>query len=115
MSNRQAISLLTLTVAAKAALEAERFVTGAGAYAGAGANALGVSKAKGAIGDQVPVDVIGTVIVTAGAAIAANAAIEVGANGKAITASSGAVVARAAPGATAAADGDPIEVILIQN
>lgn len=52
---------------------------------------------------------------TAGGAIAAGAALQVGADGKAITADAGKVVARAAPGATATADGDVLEVILIPN
>lgn len=113
--SQQSISLLALAVVATAALTSRRFVTGGGAVATAAGNALGVARSDGAIGDRVPVDVIGTAVVEASAAIAANAAIEVAADGKAVTATTGEVVARAAPGATAAAAGDFLEVILITN
>lgn len=106
-------SLLCLSVAAAAAITAGRFVTATGAVATAAGNALGVARSDAAIGQQVPVDVIGTAIVTAGAAIVAGAAIEVGTEGKAVTASAGAVVARALE--AAGADGDRIEVLLIAN
>lgn len=111
----QKIALLTLSVAATALITAERFMGFGGATAAAGAGAYGVATTDGAIGDLVATDVQGTTIVTAGAPIAAGALIEVGANGKAITKNAGITVARAAPGASAAADGDRIEVILIPN
>ena len=111
----QKIALLTLSVKATAAITAERFMGFGGAPAAAAAGAYGVSTTDGAIGDLVATDAQGTTIVTAGAAIAAGASIEVGTNGKAITKASGIAVARAAPGASAAADGDRIEVILIPN
>jgi len=114
--SQQNISLLALSVAAAITAVGQRFVTGAGALATAGGNALGVARGDASVvGELVPVDVIGTALVVAGGAIAANAAIEVGTGGKAVTKASGVTVARAAPGATAAADGDVIEVILIQN
>lgn len=109
----QKISLLTLSIAASAALEPERFVTVAGAYPAAAGNAFGVSTTKAAIGEQLGVDVAGTAIVTAGGAIAKNAYIDVGANGKAVTHAAGKVVAQALQ--AAAADGDRIEVLLIPN
>jgi len=109
----QSISLLCLSVAATAAITAETFVTAAGAPATAGGNALGVARSSQAIGEQTPVDVLGTAIVIAGAAVAKDAALEVGTGGKAITASAGAVVARALE--AAGADGDRIEVLLIAN
>lgn len=111
----QNISLLTLSMIITAAVTAERFMSPTGGVATAAGNSAGVTRTSGAIGDLVPVDVLGTAVVTAGAAIAAGAAIEVGANGKAVTKSAGVTVARAAPGATAAADGDRIEVLLIPN
>jgi len=113
--SRQSTSLLALAVAATADVEAERFVTGAGAHAVAGGNTLGVSRFKAASGGYFTADVVGTAVVTAGGAIPAGAPIEVGANGKAIVLDEGVQVARAAPGASAAADGDPIEVLLIVN
>ena len=58
------IALLTLSIPAAAALAAERFVTTAGAYPAAGANADGVTcTAATAAGELVPVDVVGTSIV----------------------------------------------------
>lgn len=111
--SRQSISLLTLTVAATAAITALRFVGHGGAHAGAGAPALGVARTDGALGARVPVDVLGTAVVTAGGLIPAGSPIEVGANGKAVLADDGVVVGWAAPGASAAADGDPIEIVLI--
>lgn len=114
--SQQNISLLALTVVAAATAIGQRFVTGGGALATAAGNALGVAQGDASvIGERVSVDTLGTALVVAGGAIAANAAIEVGTGGKAVTKTTGIAVARAAPGATAAADGDVIEVILIPN
>ncbi|WP_241897840.1 capsid cement protein [Stenotrophomonas maltophilia] len=111
----QNIALLTLSVQATAALTHNRFVSPAGGVAAAGGNAYGVTRSDAEIGQLAPVDVLGTTQVTAGAAIVTGAALEVGVDGKAVTADAGKVVARAAPGAKAAADGDVLEVILIPN
>lgn len=107
------VSLLTLTVIATAAITAERFITTAGAVATAAGNADGVSNTDAAIGERFPADVLGTTIVTAGAAIAANAYVEVGSAGKAITRASGKAVGKALQAATA--DGDRIRVLLLPN
>lgn len=112
---KQSNSLFALAVAATAQITAQRFVTGAGVTATAAGNTLGVARSDGAIGDQVPVDVLGTALVTAGGPIAANAAVEVGANGKAVVLAAGKTVGRLAPGSSALADGDVVEVILIPN
>lgn len=113
MSN-QNIALLTLSIALTGTVAANRFVTAAGAQAGADANTLGVSRVAGVSGDIAPVDVIGTAVVEAGAAVAANATLKSDSSGRAITwASSGAKVALALEAATAA--GQMIEVLLIQN
>lgn len=110
----QSISLLNLTVVAAGAVAANRFVTPAGAQAGADANTLGVSRYAAALGEKFGVDVIGTAVVEAGAAIAAGATLKSDANGKAITwAASGAKVALALQAAGAA--GELIEVLLIAN
>ncbi|MDP1696493.1 MAG: DUF2190 family protein [Xanthomonadaceae bacterium] len=109
----QNVSILTLSLAVTAAITAERFVDLSGAPATAAGNAVGVARSDGAIGALVPVDVLGTAVVTAGAAIAAGAAIEVGATGKAVTKAAGIAVARALQ--AAAADGERIEVMLIPN
>lgn len=111
----QKISLLALTANANGAITALRFVGHDGAVATAAGNALGVACTAAADGEDFPVDVIGTTVVEAGAAIAEGAEIEVGANGKAVTQSAGVTVARMAPGSSASADGDLVEVLLIAN
>lgn len=104
---------LVLTVTATAALTQYRAVTVAGAVPAAAANALGFAQQGGAIGETVPVVVLGTAIAEAGAAIAVGALIEVNASGQAITRSAGAIVGRALTAASAA--GDQVEVLLIPN
>jgi hypothetical protein len=112
--SQQNISLLTLPLVLTAAIAAARFATPAGAQAGADANTLGVSRSTGAIGEKVPVDVLGTAVVEAGAAVTAGATLKSDATGRAITwVSSGAKVALALETATAA--GQFIEVLLIPN
>lgn len=109
----QSTSLLTLTVVAAAAVTAERFGTVTGAVATAAGNAGGVFRSSGETGDHVPLDALGTAVVTAGAAITAGDAVEVGTAGKAVTATSGVPVGRALSAATA--DGDRIEIMLLPN
>jgi hypothetical protein len=110
----QAIPLLTLALTLTAAASANRFITPAGAQAGADANALGVTRTTGAIADKVPVDILGTTIVEAGAAVAAGATLKSDSVGRAITwVTSGARVGIALDAATAA--GQFIEVLLIPN
>lgn len=109
----QKISLLTLTVLASAAVAAERFVTAAGAYPTAAGKALGVSRTDAAIGDRFPADVLGTAVITAGAAIAVDQRVEVGATGKAVPLNAGVPVGVAVQAASA--DGDRIEILLIPN
>ncbi|ACL71498.1 phage-related putative exported protein [Thioalkalivibrio sulfidiphilus HL-EbGr7] len=109
----QNIAILTLSIAAAAALSPHRFVTAAGAVASAGGNALGVTRSEADTGDMTPVDVLGTTRVTAGAAITAGAAVQVGSDGKAITLAAGEKVGRALE--AAGADGDLIEIVLIPN
>ena len=77
--------LSTVSLTATGAIAANRFVTPAGAQAGADANALGVSRTAAAIGEVIPVDSNGYCIVEAGAAIAAGATIKSDASGRAIT------------------------------
>ena len=112
--SQQSTPLLTLTVALTGAVAAARFVTPAGAQAGADANTLGVARIAGASGDKIPVDAIGTAVVEAGAAIALGATLEVDASGRAVTwATSGAKVGIALQAASAA--GNFIEVLLLPN
>ncbi|AIA72745.1 putative phage-related exported protein [Pectobacterium atrosepticum SCRI1043] len=61
--------ILTTTVLATAALAQQRFVGADNAPCQAGAAALGVAEVDGATGDAVPVNVLGIVVVEAGAAV----------------------------------------------
>lgn len=110
----QSISLLALSIASAGAIVANRFVTPAGAQAGAAANTLGVARtAANGAGETIPVDVLGTTVVEAAGVIARGGAIETNADGKAVAQSAGPTVARALT--AAAADGDLIEALLITN
>jgi hypothetical protein len=106
---------LTLTVTAAGSIAANRFVTPAGAQAGADANTLGValSAASGA-GERIPVIALGTAAVEAGAAISAGATVKSDSQGRAITwATSGAKIGIALEAASGA--GQVIEVFLVPN
>jgi len=110
----QNLALLTLTLALTGAVTANRFVTASGALAGADANTLGVSRVSGVSGEKAPVDVLGTAVVEAGAAVSAGATIKSDSTGRGITwVTSGAKVGLALEAATAA--GQMIEVLLIPN
>lgn len=112
--SQQSTPVLALTALLSGTVAANRFITPAGAQAGADANTLGVARTGGASGERVAVDVLGTAIVEAGAAVAANATIKTDSSGRAITwATSGAKVGLALQAAGAA--GDFIEVLLIPN
>lgn len=108
-----ATNLHTLTIIATAAITQFRAVTVAGAQAGNAANSLGPAMHGGAIGDPIPVVVLGTAIGEAGAAVALGALLEHDASGRYITRSAGAIVGRALSAAGAA--GDQIEIFLIPN
>lgn len=110
----QSIPLLTLARTLSGTVAACRFVTPAGAQAGADANTLGVARTAGVSTDKVPVDVLGTAVVEAGAAVSVNDTIKSDGSGRAITwVTSGAKVGLALEAATAA--GQFIEVLLIPN
>lgn len=112
--SQQASPILALTVTLSGTVAANRFVTPAGAQAVADANTLGVARTAGVSGDKIAVDVLGTAIVEAGAAISAGATLETDASGRAVTwATSGAKVGLALQAAGAA--GAMIEVLLIPN
>lgn len=112
---KNGISLLALTMTASGVITESRFVTPAGAVAGAGVNAQGVAQTGAAIGDKFTTTVLGTEVVETGAAIAAGALIECDATGRAITKAAGATLARLAPGEVATAAGQFVEVVLIPN
>lgn len=108
------IPILSLGAVLTGTVNPFRFVTPAGAQAGADANTLGVARTAGVSGDRITLDVLGTATVEAGAAIAAGATLKTDASGRAITwATSGAKVGLALAAASAA--GDLIEVLLIPN
>ncbi|MEM8601894.1 MAG: capsid cement protein [Bacteroidota bacterium] len=109
----QSIEVLTLSIEAAGALVQRRFVAPDGNQAGAAANTLGVASYDVAAGEMAAVHVLGTAVVEAGGAVAFGAAIETDADGKAVTNAAGPVVGRAL--SASAADGDLIEVLLIQN
>jgi hypothetical protein len=110
----QSIPVLTLTVRAAAALQAARFVTHAGAVPSAGARVIGVTRSSAEAGDEVAVDVLGTTIVEAGAAISSvGALLETDAQGRAVPKTTGTAVAVALQTATAA--GQKIEALLLPN
>ena len=110
----QNIALLTLTQTLSGTVTANRFVTAAGAQAGADANTLGVSRTSGVATEKVAVDVMGTAVVEAGAAVAVGATLKADASGRGITwVTSGAKVGLALEAASAS--GQMIEVLLIPN
>ena len=112
--SQQAISLLALSVALTGTVAANRFVTPDGIQAGADANTLGVARSAGVSGEKITVDVIGTAIVEAGAAVAAGATLETDASGRGVTwATSGPKVGIALQAASGA--GVMIEVLLLPN
>lgn len=112
--SQQAIAVLSLPLLLSGTVNPNRFVTAAGAQAGADANTFGVCRAGGVSGERQTCDVLGTAMVEAGAAVSAGATVKSDASGRAITwATSGAKVGLALEAATAA--GQIIEVLLIPN
>lgn len=96
--------LLTVTVAAIAALPLKRFVNFAGGPAIATDVALGVANANYDAGEQAGVDTHGEILVEAGAAIAAGAQVQPDALGRAITLAAGTAFGRARDAATMAGE-----------
>lgn len=111
---RQAIPILSLTGNSAGVIAVHRAVTHADAQAGAAANTKGIAReAVAAAGKDFCVDVLGTAIAEAGAAVAKGVALETDANGKLVTKAAGPTVARSLE--AAAADGSLFEVLLIPN
>lgn len=109
--NKARVAILTISVQAAAALAQCRAVGADGNYAAAGSHMFGVSYNPASVGEQASVDVLGTVPCEAGAAIAADALLEVGTDGKFITRTSGKVVGRAL--SAASGDGSIFTALLI--
>lgn len=106
-------SVQALTVRATGNVTAHRGMTLAGAAAGAGVNGA-IARSSGVAGDLITVDVLGTAVAEAGAALAtAGTALEFDAQGRVITASTGKVIGRSVGTATGA--GDLLEILLIPN
>jgi hypothetical protein len=107
------ISILTLTLKAGAALAANRFVESDGTYPTAGGTALGVTRTSaGAIGDLVPIDVMGTANAEAGGAVSVGDELQVDNAGKVVERTTGVCVGVAL---TAGGDGSLVEVLLHLN
>lgn len=104
------LSLLTLTVAAAAAVATNRFVTALGAYPAAAAKGLGVARTGGGVGELLAIDVLGTSIAEAGGAFVKDDTLELDATGRVVKKTAGVGVARALEASTAA--GAFVEVLL---
>ena len=103
--------ILTLTLIAMAVVDAHRAIAADGDYAATGEHMIGVSDTNSFVDDELAVDVLGTTTCEAGAAIVADALVQVGTNGKFITKAAGKVVGRALNAATA--DGSKFEILLL--
>ena len=103
--------IFTLTILAAATVLACRAIGADGHYAGAGLHMSGVADVDAEATDELAIDVLGTSTLEAGAAIAADALVEVGANGKFVTKVGGKAVARAI--GAAAGDGSKFEALLL--
>lgn len=84
------ISAMTITVEATGDVSEGRYVTALGAQAGDGDAAIGVARTDEVSGRPVAVDVIATVDMVAGAAIAKGARVQANADGLPITKDAGA-------------------------
>lgn len=112
--SKQSTPILTLTRRLSGTVAQYRFVTPAGAQAGADVNTIGAARVAGVSGDDAPVDVLGTTVIESGAAIAEGATLKSDATGRGITwVTSGARLAVALQAAAGA--GEFIEVLLIPN
>lgn len=101
-----------LTVVAATAVAGKTFIGFDGSTAAAGSAALGVTLEDAAAGEAVAVArSVGSTLVVAGEALEAGDAVEVGASGYAVKATTGYVVGHVAPGNAAAAAGAVIEVL----
>lgn len=101
--------VLTTSVRAAGAIEKFRFVGFDGKQAGAGDKALGVANIEAAEGDVFPVDVLGIVLVEAGAAVNVGDEVEADAQGRAVSLDTGAGNGYALDAASAA--GDVIRIV----
>lgn len=96
--------ILVASAVALANLAARRFVGFDGDVCAAGAKALGVVEVDTDADNVAPANVMGIILVEAGAAIAAEAEVESDATGRAITKTTGAANGTALDAATAAGE-----------
>lgn len=101
--------ILTTSVLAAQDLSEQTFVGFDGKVCKAGKKALGVVNADTAADNMAPADVLGVILVTAGAAITAGSEVESDGNGQAITKTTGTGNGIAWDEATAA--GDVIRIV----
>lgn len=94
--------VLTMTLAATAALIKNRFVSLAGGVPAAGVWCPGKANANYDIGEQAGVDAQGVLLVEAGAAVTAGVEVQTDVSGRAITLAAGISLGRALDAATAA-------------
>lgn len=81
--------IFTTSIPAAADLTRQRFVGFDGNVCAAGAKAIGVADIDAAAGRLVPVDMIGNILIEAGAAVAAGAEVQSDASGRAIPKAAG--------------------------
>lgn len=115
---QQYTPVLSITRTAQGTIAANRLVSHTSVagvtQAVADAVCLGVTRTAGVASDQLTIDVVGTTLIEAGAAVLAGAVLKSDASGRAITwATSGAKVGVAL--GSAAQAGDIIEVLLLSN
>jgi hypothetical protein len=112
--SQQNIAILALPLTLSGTVAANRFITAAGAQAGADAVTFGAARSAGVSGEKITADIIGTAIIEAGAAFSLGATLKSDSTGRAITwVTSGAKVAIALQAAAAA--GQMVEVLLLPN
>lgn len=104
------ISAMTITTTLTGDVEAIRYVTVAGAQAGDGDAAIGVSRNAEVAGRAVALDVIAAVDMVAGAAIALGARVQSNADGLPITKAAGADNGLALTAATI--PGDIVKILI---
>lgn len=110
------LPILELSYVAAGTIAAKRVVNVSRTAAGAADISYGVNDFAVTSGQTGKVSVYGTAIVEAGAAISAGARVQATTGGKVITqTSTNPVVGILAPGESAAADGDFVEIILTPN
>lgn len=111
--SRSETPIFTPPMIASGAVAVNRFVTHAGAQAGDGVNALGVSAVAAADGEAFPVVALGTAVIEAGGSFSLGALLQSDTNGKAVTKAAGVGIARALEESTGA--GDFVEVLIVPN